>query len=486
MAAANAQSKKNRTTAIVLGVVLGLLALAVLTGLLLFCLRRRRRQRAVGSRRPVSSEDVGGASWGKEPFSHSSITEHTPLAAPASYMTDNGLHRHEANDNMGDTRPTPHPVAANFRPVIMDGTPAGQGAHRPNQNHIPLSAHSRSNVAAAGLGGAVMGGLAAKHHHDNHHNAHDDRGFAQTSHEHQGVPRKPVGSALSRAATGPASNVGVAADAAPRYQAGYSVSPHRDMEHPSQPIEATGSTSPNSTLSNGNPPAYNGTADPRSPHPLTSHPPVEDSHRHSTGNGFPTAIAGPANHHHGDRDSSLTGRRIWDPKRQPQHPQSILANAANSRSTGSTNPYVPARSPKQARFKDDVVALDDQAHEGNRSREDLPQDNSFPKMEPISSVTQDRVRNGSPSHMPGGWRGSGEFNRAGNRASFNDDPTTGSPVQSTESRPRNPSLGDLRQQEEDGWYRGRYMGDDVRPVDSGATGHDQRFYGHRGSVGQAM
>jgi hypothetical protein len=91
--------------------------------------------------------------------------------------------------------------------------------------------------------------------------------------------------------------------------------------------------------------------------------------------------------------------------------------------------------------------------------------------------------------MPGGWRGSGEFNRIPNRSSFSNDNPTLTPTQSAEQhKPKNPSLSDLRQQEEDGWYRGRYMGDDVRPVDSGASpvGGDQRFYANRSGVGQAM
>ena len=562
IAATNAQNSKNRTTAIALGVVLGLLALAILTGLLLFCLRRRRRQRAQGSRRSVSSEDVGGAIWGKEPLSNSGTVEHippnrlsthehnhTPIHAGAPHMTENALHRHGGNSALGNDRPVPHRVAPEFQPGIMGGAPAGQGAHHSSQSHIPLSSHSRSGAAAAGFGGATLGGLAAKHHRD----SHKDRGFGQHHSDdqdihdyqnidnHQGISRKPVGAAFAHGTSDHSPRMGIGNDAAPGYQAGHSISPQGNMANSSQPARTTDSTSPSSAIRNGNPPAYNGIDPNGSSHPLSSHPPFADTHRHSTGHDAAMtgaagvgagALAGAAlaNRHDGDQEypgSSLTGRRSWDANRQPRHPQSILANPANRRSIGSTNPYVQPREPRRARFSDDVVDGESPARDGNgRSQDDSPQNSPYPKMEQshspqqsVNSEAWDHATNGSPnaSQMPGGWRGSGdftrgngsgefnrpitnrtsgEFNRPANRTSYGNDPSI-PPVPNVstsppaDSKPKNPSLSDLHQQEQDGWYRGRYMGDDVRPVDSansGMTGgYDDRFYAaNRRSVGQAL
>ncbi|ERF75166.1 hypothetical protein EPUS_06206 [Endocarpon pusillum Z07020] len=550
IAATNAQNSKNRTIAIALGVVLGLLALAILTGLLLFCLRRRRRQRAQGSRRSFSSEDVGGATWGKEPLSNSSTVEHnspnrlsthehnhTPIHAGAPRMTENALHRHGGNSALGNDRPVPRRGAPDFQPGITGGAPAVQGAHHSSQSHIPLSSHSPSGAAAAGFGGAALGALAANHHHD----SHEDRGFGQHHNDDRGISRKTVGAAFAHGTSDHSPRMGMGKDAAPGYQAGHSISPQGKMANSSQPVRTTDSTSPSSAISNGNPPAYNGTDPNGVSHALSSHPPFADTHRHSTGHDAAVtgaagvgagALAGAAlaNHHNGDQDhpgSSLTGRRSWDHNRQPRHPQSILANPANRRSFGSTNPYVQPRDPRRARFSDDVVDGESAAHDGNgRYQDDLPQNSPYPKMEQthspqqsISSEAWDHATNGSPNanHMPGGWRGSGdftrgngsgefnrpisnrtsgEFNRPGNRPSYGNDasipPVPNMPTSPpTDSKPKNPSLSDLHQQEQEGWYRGRYMGDDVRPVDSansgGTGGYDDRFYAvNRRSVGQAI
>jgi hypothetical protein len=514
MAAANARNSKNRTIAIVLGVVLGLLAIALLAGLLYFCLRRRRRQRAVGSRRSVSPEKVGGASWGKEPLSNASTIEHstpsrfstherhhTPVGAATPFMAENALHRRDGNRPLSTGTPIPHRGAPDFRPGLLDGPSAGHGPQYPSQTHIPLSSHSRTNTAVAGLGGAALGGMAAKHHHDKH-DQRDSTHYAND--QRQNISRKPIGGGIRHGTSDQSSNVGVMNDSAPGYQTGHSGSPIGNMKNSSERVGTTGGIPPSLSPGNGNPPAYNGTGN-----PLSSHPPFADSHRHSAGHdplmaGAAGVGAGAlggaalAKHDDGNRDadSALTGRRSWDPSRPPRNPQSILANAANRRSTGSTNPYVQARSPgRRARFSDDVTDLDSSPHDGNGHHDEIPQNHSYPHMEHSRSPQQVRpnsgeyVRNESPSHMPGGWRGSGEFSRIPNRSSFSNDNPTLTPTQSAElHKSKNPSLSDLRQQEEDGWYRGRYMGDDVRPMDSGTSpvGGDQRFYANRSGVGQAM
>lgn len=492
VAAMNSQNNKNRTIAIVLGVVLGLLALALLVGIVLFCLRRRRRRRAVGSRRSVSPEAMGGASWGKEPLTTANNVEHTTssrfstnerhpasIGAAAPLMAENTQHNYGPHNGIGSHAPMLHRTAPNFQPGMMERPAAEQALHRPSPNHIPLSSHSRSNAAAAGLGGAALGGLAEKHHHDkqderdSRHHPNDDR---------RTISRKPVGGVIDHRPTDGSLNMGLSNDSVPSYRS------------------RSGSLPASSANTNGNPPAYNGTS-----HALSSHPPFEDSNRKGSGHeplmagaagaGAGTVVGAALAEHH-DRDpepnSALTGRRSWDANRQPRNPQSILANASNRRSTGSTNPYVQPRSPgRRARFSDDVASSDSPVRGENFHHDELPQ-HSPQQIRPASG---EHTRNGSPrTNMPGGWHGSPDHDQLSQRGSFSNDTTISSPqaVANPSLNPKGPSLSDLRRQEEDGWYRGRYMGDDVRPVpvDPGNNaGNDQRFYANRvggGGVGQAM
>jgi hypothetical protein len=472
VAAAHAQNNKNRTTAIALGVVLGLLAIALLVGLLLFCLRRRRRKRAVGSRRSLSPDSVNGATWGKETHksTHAAGTttpgrfstserRHAPVAAAAPLMNENAL-KHDQHPALRGGAPIPHRGEPSFQPGLMDGAAAGHAPHHRSPNHIPLSSHSRSSAAAAGLGGAALGALAAKHHHDKH----DKRDFAHPHEHHQGIARKPVGGALGNGAVGQSPNSGVV----------------------NNPVADTNS---GPAFGHGNPPAYNGNAP-----ALSSHPPFEPSHRRSSGHeplmagaaGFGAGALGGAaatRHHDGNRDSesSLTGRRSWDPNRQPQRPQSILANAAGRRSTGSTNPYVPPRSPRRARFSDDVVDANNRSRHGSGYQDEFDQQASPHLISPISDEPPNN--NGSPRHMPGGWRGSRDWDQSsGNhRGSFSSDrPSAGRMADM--ANPRSTSLSDLRQQEENVWYRGRQTGD-VKAIDTdpGKMGYESRFYANRGA-----
>ncbi len=436
-------------------------------------------------------------------------------------MAEKAVHRRDAHGALGNSTPIPHHGVQKFQPDLMAGAPVGQAAHHNASDHIPLSSHSRSNAAAAGLGGAALGGLAAKHHHDKH----DERDFGHHANDHdQNISRKPIGGGLGHGGTGSSPQLGIANDVAPGYQGGHSGSPRPRMPTSAEPLGMSGSTLPGTSPGSATPPAYNSTGN-----PLSSHPPFEENnHKHSTGHeplmaGAAGVGAGAlggaalAKHHHDENrvsDSSLTGRRSWDPNRQPQHPQSILANAANRRSTGSTNPYVQARSPgRRARFSNDVVDPDHQPSEGNGFHDDLPQNSPYPKLETshspqelIRPISHEHVRNGSPrysnnNHMPGGWRGSGESDRASNhRGSFSNDITNTRPLIATQSadpmqsRKSNPSLSDLRQEEEDGWYRGRYMGDDIRPAPTAAPEREpERFYANANAnrrsgvaVGQAM
>jgi hypothetical protein len=519
VAAAHAQNGKSRTTAIVVGVVLGLLALLALIGLLLFCLRRRRRRRAVKSRRSLSPEAVDGAPWGKERLSTSSTAghatpgrrstnerHHTPVGAAAPFMAEKALNRHSGHDAPGgsapgNSAPVPHQSAPNFQPGLMDGSAAGHQPHQAGHNHIPLSSHSRSGPATAGLGVAALGGLAAKHHHDKHEEQ-DSAHHQPNAHRHS-LGRKPVGGALGHGTTGHSPNTDAAKDIAPGYQTHHSGLPSGDMKNSSEPLGTNGGTNSGPPLKSGNPPAYSGTG-----HPLSSHPPFDDSHRHSTGNHEPlmAGVAGVgagalgaatlAKHHDRGRtqDSPPTGRRSWDPNRRPQHPQSILANSNGRRSTGSTNPYVQARSPRRARFSDDVAGVEDDAHTGHGKHDAMPQDSPYPRMDHhesqrlISPISDD-----APSHppprpsMPGGWRGSGEFDRDSPRGSFSNDSPVAGPAQSWKHR--NPSLSDLRRQEEDGPYRGRHVGGDEGVRAAAAPdrpGYDQRFYASNREVGQAV
>ena len=203
--------------------------------------------------------------------------------------------------------------------------------------------------------------------------------------------------------------------------------------------------------------------------------------------------AAAARHQNGirnrDTDSSLTGRRSWDAGRQPQPPHSILANPAGRRYTGSTNPYVQARDPKKARFSDEVINFSDrrQSHSGhppNNSYSNADNTGGPPLVSPISNGSP---INGSPRHsMPGGWRGSGEWERNGRRASYGNDNVASSRPAATN--------------DEAGWYRGRYMGDGrpapgsalapapastSAPGDSGmADPADSRFYAQKRASGE--
>lgn len=427
----------------------------------------------------------------------------TPVAAGAPPMTEDTLHRMEGHDAFSDRRPIPHRSAPNFQPDLMAGAAAGHGPHHTGQRPIPLSSRSRSNNTTTG-----WDGLAAKHHHDTHDHNDSVHGANENP---QGTSRKLIGGALGSGATRHSSNRNITHDASPEYQAGHSGSYHDNMMNPSEPFGMAGNN--NTTVSapmGGSPPAYNGGS-----HPLTSHPPSADNHRHTIGHGpLMTAAsvlgggAGAAGgtstgrNHDEDRipDSSLTGRRSWDPNRQSRNPQSILTNTSNRRSTGSTNPYVQPRSPLRARLSDDAVHKDNQAEAGNNRRDEpLSRGSPYPRMESPQLVRPDsyeRRRNGSPQQMPGGWRGSRELDRTAHRSSLSNHipninttitTTTAASGQASNPNTATPSLKELRQQEEEGWYRGRYMGDDVRPADSGRTmGHDQqRFYSGKG-VGQAI
>ncbi len=485
-------------------------ALALLIGLLLFCLRRRRRQRAKVSRRSVSPEAVGGASWGKEPLSHTSTFEkpkaghlstdeshRAPLATTIPLMAGNTLNGRDGRRGSSNGVPVSHGGTHTFQPNSTDGAPPGPRPLQGNSDHIPLSSHSRSTAAAAGLGGAALGGMAAKHHHDKH----DEREFGHHSHDHhQGIVRKPIRGQLGDGRAQHSSGTGLANDSAPGYQSSYS-GPHQgDMKTAPGSVITSNMSSNGPSPGNGNPPAYNG-----STNPLSSHPPFGDSYRHSTGHeplmaggaGVAAGAVGGAvheKHHSGSPrpDSSLTGRRSWDHSRQPQHPQSIISNPAGRRSIGSTNPYVPARSPGNVRFSDgDVTDPRRYSHGGTRSREDINQNNSYPRMErrdspKFTSPTADETPNhaASPRHnIPGSWRGSGEWDQSNNRASPIHDSNPNN--QTKDLRPRGPSLSELRQQEEDDlWYRGRFIGE-RKSADLSRPGHDSRFYADR-QVGQAM
>jgi hypothetical protein len=415
-------------------------------------------------------------------------------------MTENALTRHGGPGAINDTTPIPHRGAPTFQPGLVTGASPGPRPHQGSPNHIPLSSHSRSNVAAAGLGGAALGGMAAKHHHDKH----DAKDFGHQSHDHkQGIARKPVRGQIGDGGARHSPDVLVGNDFVPGYQSGHSGSHHGDVKTSSVPVGTGNIPSTGSPLGNANPPAYNGSA-----HPLSSHPPFTDTHRHSIGHeplmtgaaGIGVgAIGGAAHekHHDGNRDldSSLTGRRSWDPSKPPQHPPSIIPNPSGRRSIGSTNPYVPARSPGNPRFSGDMTESKRYSHGGqNRySDNDLSQNNSYPRMEHressklISPISDEPTtpRHGSPRHnIPGGWRGSGEWDRnsGGNRGSLSNDNKDN---QTTDLRPRGPSLSDLRQQEgEEQWYRGRYIGD-RKSADLSKPGYDSRFYADK-RVGQAL
>lgn len=508
--AANAQNNKNRTVAIVLGVVLGLLALAAIIGLLLFCLRRRRRQRAKESPRSISPDFVGGAAWRKEPLTNSSNVENTapgrlstsdrypnPAAATVPLMAENAMHRNDGHGAIGNTAQDPYQGVSNSQPGMMSGTTAGYGSHHPGQNYIPLSSHSRSSAAAAGFGGAALGGLAAKQHHDKH----DERDFARHSEDSRGYPRKPVGAPLGYGKNGSSPSSGVANNTTPGYQRRHSDSPHGDFKSPYEPVGTTGGMISRSPPTHGSPPAYNGTGN-----ALSSHPPYGNNHRHSMDHeplmagaaGVGAGAVGgaaAARHQDGvrnrDSDSSLTGRRSWDAGRQPQ-PHSILANPAGGRRyTGSTNPYVPARDPKKARFSDEVISSSNrQSQSGNGHPRDLGPNNSYSKADHtgspplVSPISDGSPTSGSPRHnMPGGWHGSGEWDRTGRRASYG-----------------NENAGTPRSPGESGWYRGRYMGDArsvsgpalepapapaSEPADSGRSDPaDSRFYAQKRASGE--
>jgi hypothetical protein len=258
-------------------------------------------------------------------------------------------------------------------------------------------------------------------------------------------------------------------------------------------------------------------------HPLSSHPTLDETHKHNpnhtalmTGAG---ALAGTALARHHDKNgsqptetSSLTGRRSWDASRHPQHPQSILANPANRRSIGSTNSYVQARNPKQARFSDELLASNTRANQSipydvetspyQHHHHQMAHARSNPQLGTNAGTwpqqqqqQQQSISPESPNNnMPGSWRGSGDFGAQHHhhqRGSLS--PHHDQQQQQQQQQPQQSETGD------NGWYRGRYMGDDVRPVDSpvsaagsGSAGPQDgggRFYAanaNRRSVGQAM
>jgi hypothetical protein len=413
------QSNKSQTIAIALGVVFGVLALIALASLIFCCMRRRRRRRASKSHRSVSPDSRSRFADHDRHHGHSFADE------KASYETD-GLHRN-----------TDHP--------------------------IPLSPHARSHgaPAAAGVGGAALGGLAAKHHYQKQNEG--NASHLSNGDRHHGISRKPVGGTVGPGANGHTTGT-LANGAAPTHHPRHSGLPpglkplsdnhgattgpiangveaaprshHSDLPPGLKPLSGDHGTGGGSLSgpgsSNSNPPAYNGNSHGHSPHFTPDH-----THRHSDGHSpYATGAAGlgvgalggaaVARHHDGNHNHNRnsapadSGRRSLDTNRHSQSRPSILSNSSGRRSLGSASPHAPTRGQRRARFSDDVTgepvlgtgipphnSSDQHDHIDNHAQH--PTHHTF-NQAPVG-MSSGGTGGGDPrtDHMPGGWHDSSDW-----------------------------------------------------------------------------
>jgi len=184
--------------AIILGTVLGALALGLLILAILLCCRRRRRRSRNGSVRHSAllpaDDEVNG--WRQPQFkegrSYESSKELTEGGAPL--MTEHPAYRNSHENPFVPVPPPPRRSAPNSRAGLTDGNVPGdapylmeKGTGRPiglNESRS-RSRSGHGKALAMGAGGAAFGAAALHHHNKKRNSAGDD------SPKHT-INRKPV------------------------------------------------------------------------------------------------------------------------------------------------------------------------------------------------------------------------------------------------------------------------------------------------------
>ena len=186
-AASNNGGGGSNVLPIVLGCTLGALAIAAFLALLLFCLRRRHRNKKFGKYRSGSPDSDEIESWRHEKPSARSSKNPVGSAYPVSggaydhspLMTEHAGGSHHSQ-HQNPFVPIPPPARrTNLCAGLNSSTeysahpysPEHVNAHEANQFGMGHYGHGSNHALAAGLGGAAVGGLAA-HAHDRHQRNH--------------------------------------------------------------------------------------------------------------------------------------------------------------------------------------------------------------------------------------------------------------------------------------------------------------------------
>ena len=211
----------NNHLAIILGCVLGALALGLLILVFLLCCRRRRRRRTESLRSSaMSPDDREVASWQQPRGTYhnrygsngallgAGVGAGATTAAAAPLMSEHPAFRNdpEHRNPFVPVPPPPRRSAPNSRAGLTDGMVPGdepyiteKGTGHPLGRKSTDSSHTGRNLAL-GAGGVALG-AAALHHH---HNKKKDEGIEVNSpydnHKRHSINRKPisVNDAISR------------------------------------------------------------------------------------------------------------------------------------------------------------------------------------------------------------------------------------------------------------------------------------------------
>ncbi|KPI43106.1 uncharacterized protein AB675_1821 [Cyphellophora attinorum] len=197
---------------IILGSVLGALALGLFILALLFCCRRRRRRSRAASARhsALSPNDDEIDGWRGHPQHARRFSSEKTLLGAGAMGAAGGAMAGRHRDSKDHARvhenpftpvpPPPRRSTPNSRPGLTDGMVPGDDAYITEKgSHKPWMGGSRSRSSsghgkdlALGLGGAAVGAAALHHHNRNKSEAHEtDALMTQPEREHT-ISRKPV------------------------------------------------------------------------------------------------------------------------------------------------------------------------------------------------------------------------------------------------------------------------------------------------------